>query len=169
MLGPTARVLLLRAPSPDLVGGDAQRAVVQGPLLLTQSLPQGPITTRASIQRTWQVSREDLDMRVEIRQGLLFAAGCAFSAVILPLLPDGTIGLASHGTVLWLAFYPFAISTTLPERVYWMFLLVGLPVAVYVGSSAMAPIYEKVALAMFVIAVVGFSVQTMLRRRRGTP
>lgn len=98
---------------------------------------------------------------------LLFAAGCVFAALLMPLRPEGAADRAEQGLLLWLAFYPFAVSTSVSIRAYWFVLIVGLPVALLadaVGDTRAR--LDIVTLLVFIAALAGTLISPVLRRHR---
>lgn len=102
-----------------------------------------------------------------IRHVLLFAAGCVFAALLMPLRPEGAADRAEQGVLLWLAFYPFAVSTSVPIRAYWFVLIAGLPVALLAGAAGETRArLDIVTLVVFTVALAGTVISPVLKRRR---
>lgn len=101
------------------------------------------------------------------RQVLLFVAGCVFAALLMPARFDGLQGRAAQGLVLWLSFYPFAASTGLGVKRYWLLLFAALPVALLADATSGTPrtVLQSVTLVVLAIAVVGVVVQHVVGRR----
>lgn len=108
-----------------------------------------------------------MQIPIRLRQSLLFAAGCVFAALILPVASSGIGEKAAQGLILWLAFYPFATSVQLRERDYWLVLAVGLPIMLLAQSStSLAPVLKTATLVVFAIALAGVLVRQFAMGRK---